>query len=85
MVVAKRWLRQAELDLKAAQHLYDTGIGYEWACNICCEIIRKLLVACIAGKKLLMNHIPNLLSLNSNYQYYGLLHFHSYNAFNIGA
>ena len=38
------------MDLITAKHLNDSEVGYEWACNICCETIRKLLVAVLAGK-----------------------------------
>ena len=48
-MAAQVWIRQAAADLQTAQHLYDNGVGYEWVCHICCEVIRKMMVAAIVG------------------------------------
>lgn len=47
---AQRWLRQAEADMRTAKHLLQSKTGYEWACHICCEVIRKVMVSTILGK-----------------------------------
>ena len=46
---AQKWLRQAEADMNTAKHLLQAKTGYEWACHICCEVIRKVMVATILG------------------------------------
>ena len=46
---AQKWLRQAEADMNTAKHLLQAKTGYEWACHMCCEVIRKSMVATILG------------------------------------
>ncbi|XP_067946233.1 sacsin-like [Watersipora subatra] len=47
---AQVWLRQSAADLQTAQHLLGSSVGYEWACYISCEVIRKIMVATIVAK-----------------------------------
>ncbi|XP_013416073.1 sacsin-like isoform X2 [Lingula anatina] len=51
----KEWFRQAKRDLDCAK-IMKQNHGYEWACTICYEVVRKMLVASILQKTEEENH-----------------------------